>query len=177
MKRLPIIALTAAVAILAGCSNSKPDTASPAQSTTVAATADDTTAANTAAASAAGSSAGNYAAFIGKYPFDKVDGSTFLERPEVASAIRAAVGDAALLRTIHAVTGPSAPIFQRDGKIGAWQCQQHQCDAQQWAVLFDPATATAEVCYTDIRNEASAQPARWFSGGKISTRTGDCPSN
>ena len=115
----------------------------------------------------------NLAAYVGKYPFDKVDGVAWDDHPAVKAGLAATVKDAKVLKAIQTLEGPSAPIEMHDGKIMAWACQQHNCGPHQWAVLVDPATGATDVCYYD--EAASATDARWFlAGGKEERRKGNC---
>lgn len=113
------------------------------------------------------------AAYVGKYPFDKVDGVAWDDHPAVKAGLAATVKDAKVLKAIRTLEGPAAPIEMHDGKVMAWACQQHNCGPHQWAVLVDPATGATDVCYYD--ETASATDARWFlAGGKEERRKGNC---
>lgn len=128
----------------------------------------------TPAAPRAAGDAATYTDYVGKYAHDEVNGATLMARPEVIAAVRAALGDDALYRKISTTPGPSTPIYSRGGKIGSWACEQHNCGDHQWAVLFDPATKSAEVCYRDAAT--TGQGSKWYSGGRATARNGDCPS-
>lgn len=114
-------------------------------------------------------------AYVGKYPFDKVDGIAFSDHPLVKAGIAATVKDARVRTAITTTQGPSAPIEMIGGKIAAWSCQQHKCGEHQWMILVDPATGATDVCY--LNDPAMVDEARWFlAGGKEEKRKGDCSS-
>jgi hypothetical protein len=112
-------------------------------------------------------------AYVGKYPFDKVDGVAWTDHPVVRAGIAATVGDAAVRKAIQSTPGPAAPIEMHGDKIAAWACEQHNCGPHQWAVFIDPRTGATDVCYHD--DSASPDESRWFlAGGKEEKRAGSC---
>ncbi|MBO9695302.1 MAG: hypothetical protein J7499_03805 [Sphingopyxis sp.] len=126
-----------------------------------------------AAVAPAKAGAPDLAAYVGKYPFDKVDGVAFEDHPLVKAGIAATVTDAHVRTAITTTAGPAAPINMIDGKVASWACQQHKCGEHQWTVFVDPATGATDVCY--VNDPAMANEARWFlAGGKEEKRKGDC---
>lgn len=112
-------------------------------------------------------------AYVGKYPFDKVDGFIWDKNPAVVAAINKAVLDASIRKTMREATGPAAPIEMKKGKITAWACQVHNCGDHQWAVMIDPKSGAAEVCY--FNQETQNGDSRWFLGNGIEEkRSGNC---
>ena len=173
-----LLLVTVAVATLAACGTNAGDGAageSGAGGDGVAAPAGPAVSASADAATAptAPAATANFAAYVGKYPFDAVNGVSWNDNPAVKAALAATIKDSALLKTITDTPGPAAPIELVDGKVTAWACEQHNCGPHQWAVLIDPATGAADVCYF---NEAtSATEARWLlAGGKEEQRAGNC---
>lgn len=132
-------------------------------------------AASTAApqpAAAPGGSA-SLQAYVGKYPFDEVDGVSWNANPAVAAAVRKTITDPALRKTLADTAGPSAPIEMIDGKISAWACQAHNCGDHQWMVMIDPASGAADVCYHQA--EATPGRSRWYrAAGGSELRDGNC---
>lgn len=116
--------------------------------------------------------AGPLAGYVGKYPFDKVDGKTFLEQSLVRSAVEGAVGDAAIREWIFRKAGPQAPIAVVEGRLAAWGCETHNCGPHQWTVLMAPDGHDAQVCY---RPDGADKPD-WYAGGAKIARTDPCPS-
>jgi hypothetical protein len=113
------------------------------------------------------------ASYVGKYPFDKVDGVAWNDHALVKAGIAASVRDKAALKAITTLEGPAGPIEMRGDKVMSWACEAHNCGAHQWAVLVDPRTGATDVCYYD--EEADAAKSRWFlSTGKEEKRDGNC---
>lgn len=127
----------------------------------------------TAAVAPAKAGAPDLEAYVGKYPFDKVDGVAFEDHPLVKAGIAATVTDARVRTAITTTAGPAAPIGMIDGKVASWACQQHKCGEHQWTVFVDPATGATDVCY--VNDPVMANESRWFlAGGKEEKRKGDC---
>lgn len=186
-RRLPVFPALAGAALLALAACGSGDDAAPpppadAQGVDAQAAADQpaapsegpaSTPTDAAPAAAKAGDAKGLAAYVGKYPFDKVDGVAWDDHPAVKAGLAATVKDAKVLKAIQTLEGPAAPIEMHDGKAMAWACQQHNCGPHQWAVLVDPATGATDVCYYD--EAASASDARWFlAGGKEERRKGNC---
>lgn len=128
--------------------------------------------ADAAPADAAGGGSGDLAGYVGKYPFDEVDGVTWNDHPLVTAGVAKTVTDDAVREAMQ-MDGPSAPIAMYQGKVGAWSCQQHNCGDHQWTVLVDPQTGATDVCYHNA--EQSGDQSRWFlADGKEETRAGNC---
>lgn len=128
---------------------------------------------DSAAVPAADASIGDLAAYVGKYPFEEVDGVTWNDNAVVRAGIENTVTDAAVRRAIVETEGPSAPIELIGGKVAAWGCQQHNCGPHQWTVLVDPANGAVDVCY--FSEDADSGNARWFvAGGGEEKRAGNC---
>jgi hypothetical protein len=95
--------------------------------------------------------------YVGKYPFDKVDGVAFLDHPKVRAAVEAVVKDAEVRKwVLQANDSPSPAIYRLGAEIVAVGCQAHACDARNWAILVDPGRMSARVCYFN------GTTARWF---------------
>ena len=113
------------------------------------------------------------ASYVGKYPFDKVDGVAWNDHVLVKAGIAATLKDAAVRKAIATIEGPSAPIEMKDGKVVAWSCEQHNCGSHQWSVHIDPRTGATDVCYFD--EAADPDKARWFLAiGKEEKREANC---
>ncbi|CAN5185538.1 hypothetical protein BH10PSE12_BH10PSE12_21230 [soil metagenome] len=115
--------------------------------------------------------------YVGKYPFDKVDGRSFYDEAAVKAAVAGAVADKPIAAmVIDPAAGPADMIFRQDGRIGAWACEQHNCGDHQWTVLIDPAKGDAQVCYHDA--ESMQDQSRWYDGhGASALRPGaQCPA-
>lgn len=113
--------------------------------------------------------------YVGKYPFDPVDGIAWYDHPVIQAGVKATVKDADIAAVIvDPAAGPSGPIWQAKGKINAWGCEQHNCGDHQWTVMVKPETGKVDVCYAD----ASKTPgqSRWiFADGRDELRDDSCP--
>lgn len=147
--------------------------AAPAQPEAPAASAPGAAPAPAAATGPAPAAGAGLAAYVGKFPFDKIDGVTWSDHPMVKAGIRKSVTDAAARNAVLGWAGPTAPIALIDGKVSGWGCEQHNCGPHQWLVMVDPATGATDVCY--FNESTSADHARWFlASGKQEDRKGDC---
>lgn len=113
--------------------------------------------------------------YVGKYPFDPVDGIAWYDHPVVQAGVKATVKDpdiAALL--VDPAAGPSGPIWQAKGRINAWGCEQHDCGDHQWTVMVKPETGQVDVCYSDATKTPGQ--SRWiFADGRDELRDDSCP--
>ena len=114
-------------------------------------------------------------AYAGKYPFDKVDGVSFLDQPAVRAAVTGLIGDPAISGQLLGGDGPATPIAERAGKLVAWGCRTHDCGDHNWSVLIAPDGSGAQACYHDASSMQAR--SRWYlAPGKAAVRPGDCPS-
>jgi len=115
-------------------------------------------------------------AYAGKYPFDKLDGVTFLDNPTVTAAVGALVPDAGIRKQVLAGDGPGTPIASRDGKLIAWGCRTHDCGNHNWTIEIAPDGTAPAVCYHDA--SAMNDSSRWYlAPGRSEMRAEGCPSN
>lgn len=118
--------------------------------------------------------------YIGKYPFDVVNGHRFLDHPAVKAAIAAAVPDAKTRAGIgFADRSLSLPIVRvAGGRIliwgGAWRAE----DRYNWAVVIAPDGTKPEVCiYNADDYDGDYQASSWFTPGEPEImKQGGCPS-
>lgn len=166
MRAFTLIALVG----LAGCTAQPSDNQNIAANATAAIT--DAPAPENRSAGAVVRASAPLARYVGKYPFDKVDGASFLDLPIVRTAVAGAVPDAGIRDWIFEKAGPQAPIAMVDGKVAAWGCEAHNCGAHQWTVLIAADGADAEVCYLPD----GAETPDWYAHGTKEARTDICPS-
>lgn len=116
-------------------------------------------------------------AYADKYPFDRVEGVTFLDHP----AVRAAVGRAVAARTIRRLVltgGTAGPIDSNGRALLSWACEPHNCGPHNWTVIIARDGSAAQVCHY---NEAAADPGpHWHPApppGPVPTApdVGGCP--
>jgi hypothetical protein len=129
--------------------------------------------ADAAPANAAAAAPGPLSAYVGKYPFDPVNGVSFLAQPSVRAAVQTAVPSAAIRAWVLDRAGPQAPIALRDGRLIAWGCETHNCGPHQWTILIGPDGSAAEICYHDDRQDPAH--SLWYAAGRPpETRPGSC---
>lgn len=166
--RIPIFILAAVV--LASCAAETP---SPPGNDVAANFAAPSLAGNDSAGSGIGAVDGPLSVYVGKYPFDKVAGVSFLAHPLVRAAVEGAVPDAKIRRWILDKAGPRSPITLYDGRLVSGGCQENFCGPHEWTVLLAPDGTRAEICY-----KPPGQNTRiWYAGGKDVRRTDLCPSH
>lgn len=115
--------------------------------------------------------------YVGKYPFDTVEGVAFLDQPVVKDAVTKAVPDKALTREwlLNAKAGPAVPIFKQGTAVASWGCEEHNCGDHNWTIIADAATETAKICYHDA--ETMQDQSQWFDGkGSSAMKPDPCPS-
>jgi hypothetical protein len=117
--------------------------------------------------------AGKFTRYIGKYPFDRVDGKRFQDLPEVHAAVAAAVHDPKIQRLILTDKDrPTTPIALEGGMLLSWGCEAHNCGPHNWTLLMKPDGSSPQVCYTDMDHGGT----RWFANGAVLAKTDPCPS-
>lgn len=111
--------------------------------------------------------------YIGKYPFDPVEGVGFLAHPTVVERVRRAIPDRFVADHILKPQ-VSTPVEFANGVIFAQSCEKGACERQNWAVLVPRAAAGAWVCYHN--DDLTGGDGRWFAGGKLVDKSGSrCP--
>ena len=111
--------------------------------------------------------------YLGKYPFDPVDGITFLADPRVVAAVRASGAETRIQELILGGAGPQTPIRKVAGKIVSWGCEAHNCGPHNWTLAVLDDGSGGEVCY--FNEDEGADPV-WYADGRKSPRTDPCPS-
>ncbi|MBT0669315.1 hypothetical protein HT136_13165 [Novosphingobium profundi] len=133
------------------------------------------------AAHAAGAHHVDLTAYVGKYPFDVVNGHRFLDNPEVKAAILAAVPDAEKrAAVVFEKGGLGLPIKQvQGGRILAWGGANHAEDRYNWSVVLAPDGSAPQVCiYDGLGYEDDSAASQWFEPGQPSVmKQGKCPSD
>ncbi len=118
--------------------------------------------------------------YIGKYPFDVVNGHRFLDHPAVKAALAAAVPDAKQRADVNfAEKSLGVPIVRvKDGRILIWGGEWRAEDRYNWAVVIAPDGSKPEVCiYDGVGYGEDFQSAQWFEPGKPGImKQGACPS-
>ena len=118
--------------------------------------------------------------YIGKYPFDVVNGHRFLDHPAVKAAVAAAVPDAKTRAGIaFADRGLGLPIVRvAGGRILIWGGEWRAEDRYNWAVVIAPDGTKGEVCiFEAVGDDPELWSATWYVAGRPAVmKQGDCPS-
>lgn len=111
--------------------------------------------------------------YVGKYPFDKINGKKFVEHQIVAKAVNLAVQGSIVAPRVRDTDATSGIITKQDDLIVSWSCERHNCNNHQWAIVFSRSRQLASVCYY---NSQLSDGARWFLKGDVIfiSRFGDC---
>lgn len=119
--------------------------------------------------------------YIGKYPFDVVEGHRFLDNPVVKAAIAASVPDAKVRAVVRYKDGElGIPIKRvKGGRLLIWGGENHAEDYRNWAVVLAPDGSEPEVCiYGGLGYDEDFQSSQWFEPGTPSLmKQGKCPSD
>jgi hypothetical protein len=114
-------------------------------------------------------------AYVGHYPSDAVDGVSFFDRTEVASALIDIEPDEKLRRLIVGREATTVPIFAMGQRIAAHGCEPHNCADRNWTVVIaaDGNRDQAAVCLHDAATAPNT--SRWTTRAGTEQRPGDCP--
>lgn len=134
---------------------------------------------NAAAPKAAAPRATDLSAYVGKYPYDVVNGHRFFDNPVIKSAIAAAVPDRKQAEGVRTGEGVNVPIVKVNGRIIAWGGAQRAEDRYNWAVVIAPDGSKPEICiYDGVGYDDDFQSSQWFEPGQPSImKQGKCPSS
>jgi hypothetical protein len=164
MKTIPIIALTA-LAGLGACSGASDDGA-PANNG-AAASANEAFGATPAAPAADGP----LAVYVGKQPFEPVDGTAFLDQERVKAAVEVAVRNEDPRLWVFRRDATRRPIVLKEGRLLSAGCETGNCAGRNWTITIDTLGAIAEVCWHESGR------TRIFSGGRAGIPSeGVCPT-
>jgi clan AA aspartic protease (TIGR02281 family) len=87
-------------------------------------------------------------AWIGKYPFDRLQGLAFFDHPDVQRVINATLGSnaASLMKDMSTVV----PIEEHDNWLIAQGCQPHMCPNGNWLLAINLANLETRACLASI---------------------------
>lgn len=114
----------------------------------------------------------NLSRYVGKYPFDLVAGTRFVDEPAVRAAVARVVPDANVRDTVLSRDATANPVAQWDGRILSWACEAHNCGPHNWAIVITPDGHDAAVCYYDADEHVS----RWYPASFRDPTPDGCPS-
>lgn len=108
----------------------------------------------------AGDDPGRLRAFIGKYPFDRVNGHSLLQVPELRSRLQALLGRSGV-NDIERLS-VSVPAEEHSGWLVTHGCRPHNCSEEQWTVAVNLSDYSVSACLG-----IEGQPVRYgATGGK-----------
>jgi hypothetical protein len=119
------------------------------------------------------SAPGSLVAYVGKYPWDKVNGTTFKTDPRVRAAVAKATPSAEIRKVVLGEDMIS-PIIKVGDRLLASGWDSRSAGAANWAILAALDGSRMAVCYY-----TEGGGADWYVDGKVvATRhdTGGCPS-
>jgi hypothetical protein len=107
----------------------------------------------------AGDDPGDLKAFVGKYPFDRVDGRSLLQAPELRSRLQALLGRSGV-NDIDRLS-VSVPVEEHAGWIVAHGCRPHNCSEEQWTLAVSLFDYSVRVCLG-----IEGHPVRYAASGR-----------
>jgi hypothetical protein len=109
--------------------------------------------------------------YVGKYPWDKISGLSFLDHPIVRRAVSSAAPNSDVGATILE-GGVAGPIDRQGSLIVSTMCEPHNCSDHQWAVVLLAPRGPAAICYHDAALMGEA--GRWFVEGTTVVKSSGC---
>jgi hypothetical protein len=107
----------------------------------------------------AGDDPGGLKAFAGKYPFDRVNGRSLLQVPELRSRLQALLGRSGI-NDIDRLS-VSVPVEEHAGWLVAHGCRPHNCSEEQWTVAVNLSDYGVRACLG-----LEGQPVRYAATGR-----------
>ncbi|MDZ3832566.1 MAG: hypothetical protein U0S50_12245 [Sphingopyxis sp.] len=106
-------------------------------------------------------------AYVGKYPWDKVDGVDFLHHPAVVAAVRRSVSDPEIRDSLLVETAKSTagPIIESEGRLLMSAFEPASGGDVNWSILMALDGDAAAVCWSTGVIEYS-QGADWYHDGE-----------
>lgn len=123
------------------------------------------------ALTAAGKAPPSLAAYVGKYPSNKVVGVSLYNHPKFRSLIIGTAPNLAV-RTTVLTPGVETPVERQGALLVARMCEPHNCGDHQWTVAILSPNGPAAICYHDF--DLMGDEGRWFIGGLLIARTSGC---
>lgn len=105
----------------------------------------------------------DWAAWVGRYPFDRVRGVTFLDLPDLRSRLRTMLPSDALTRIDELVV--ASPIERHGTWIVASGCEPHNCSDANYSVVIHERSLEIALCLEDASLEEGTRELRWFRTG------------
>lgn len=90
--------------------------------------------------------------FAGKWPWEAVNGYSFATHPKVASALKKAVDDKDVVKSLLSQNVVGNPISAPSGSSGVMVyqgCEPQNCGDNNWRILYYASSGDAEVCISN----------------------------
>ena len=114
---------------------------------------------------------GPLAVYVGKQPFEPVEGTAFLDHERVKAAVVIAVRNEDPRLWVFRRDATRRPIVLKDGRLLSVGCETGNCSGRNWTITIDTLGAIAEVCWHQ------GGRTQIFSGGRAGVASeGGCPT-
>lgn len=120
------------------------------------------------------------AAYLGKYPFDRVRGISFRQHPQVVAALAVTLPASAadIQRALATTDVVDRPIRQLSAnRLYASSYDPAGGGVVNWAILITLDGRQAAVCYSDDAVYGNGSSNWYFQGKKAFSSSGPCPSD
>jgi hypothetical protein len=121
---------------------------------------------------APGKSAPSLSAYVGKYPVDKVAGTSLFDHPQFRTLVSDASPNMSIRATILNKDVVQTPVGRQGALIVVRMCEPHRCSTHQWTVAILSPSGPAAICYHT--SALMDEQARWFIGGASVSQTRGC---
>lgn len=129
-----------------------------------------------AAAQANGEATPPLSAYVGKYPFEAVQGVSFFQHPAVRAAVTASGVDREIQKAIVFEDTVVGVVTETRGRLLVHGYDPVGAGSTNWAILMIPDGSKAAVCYS-AGVVPDKQGADWYYGGDLAfTLYQACPS-
>lgn len=113
-------------------------------------------------------------AFVGKTPFDEIDGTKFLNHPTVIETAKRLLSNDSILNAILSPNNVFVPIENQNGfGIISYGCESENCTGKNWSIFIgtNGNQDKSYVCYYDSND---TQSSGFYSRYGKGESTGDC---
>lgn len=104
--------------------------------------------------------------YIGKYPYEKIDGVDFFHHPAVVKAVREAVHDPKIQRIVLSHNNPMTPLRESRGRLLMASYEAASAGSVNWALVLPLNGAKAAVCYAAGDPVQDVSGATWYYEGE-----------
>lgn len=105
-------------------------------------------------------------AYVGHYPYEKVNGVDFLHHPLVIKAVNTTVPDPGIRRLLLSADYPMTPLKASRGRLLMPAYDPASAGSVNWALVIALDGSKAAVCYAAGEPVQDVSGARWFYRGE-----------